>query len=432
MRGLRVGLAVSVVSIIVSAGPTALPALAAEAAKTIETAKTADCANTSVALTVEEQRLAKAVPQEILRRSGFDAVASRFARALCGAGSYREAERVVAEHGRRLWRRAVDRAQGRGLPGGDLSRDDDRPLYWARLGMTGALRRWQPEFALSGAGREALFDGLERGSRGQDTIRLPGGKGVKRVLVTGFDPFTLDRDIRISNPSGATALALDGTTVRTDAGPIRIETAMFPVRWGDFAEGAVERTLRPHLPRADLFATVSQGRVGRIDVERFNGAWRGGFPDNENLSSTGLVPVSAPARQPQWTVTTLPYRDILAASTGRFPVYDNTQVTEIPAGATDPVVRPDGPTEGSAARGGGGGNYLSNEIAYRATLLRDRLGLDIPGGHVHTPVLTFGAGNTDPATGTVTDPEFVRNRLDIVDQIRSIILVAADADPAGR
>ncbi|MEU0519530.1 pyroglutamyl peptidase [Streptosporangium sp. NPDC006007] len=426
MRGLCVGLAVSVVSIIVSAGPTALPALATE------TAKTADCANTSVALTVEEQRLARAVPQEILRRSGFDAVAYRFARALCGAGSYREAERVVADHGRRLWRRAVDRAQGRGLPGGDLSRDDDRPLYWARLGMTGALRRWQPEFTLSGAGREALFDGLERGSRGQDTIRLPGGKGVKRVLVTGFDPFTLDRDIRISNPSGATALALDGTTARTPAGPIRIETATFPVRWGDFAEGAVERALRPHLPRADPFATVSQGRVGRIDVERFNGAWRGGFPDNENLSSTGLVPVSAPARQPQWTVTTLPYQDILAASTGRFPVYDNTQVTEIPAGATDPVVRPDGPTEGSAARGGGGGNYLSNEIAYRVTLLRDRLGLDIPGGHVHTPVLTFGAGNTDPATGRVTDPEFVRNRLDIVDQIRSIILVAADADPAGR
>ncbi|MFC4534500.1 pyroglutamyl peptidase [Sphaerisporangium dianthi] len=423
VRGLSARLAVSIVSIIVTAAPAAAPALAAE---------TAPCVDTSATLTVEEQRLTRAVPQEILRRAGFDPVASEFAQALCAASSYREAQRVVTAHGQRLWRRAVDRAQGRGLPGGDLSRDDDRPLYWARLGMTGVLRRWRPAFELSGPGREKLLHRLERGSRGQDAIRFTGGKGVKRVLVTGFDPFTLDRDIRISNPSGATALALDGTTVRTGAGLIRIETAVFPVRWGDFADGMVERALRPHLPRADLFATVSQGRVGRIDVERFNGAWRGGFPDNENASSTGTIPVSDPARQPQWTVTTLPYKDIVAASTGRFPVYDNTQVAEIPAGATDPVVRPDGPTEGSTARSGGGGDYLSNEIAYRATLLRDRLRLDIPGGHVHTPVLQFGADNTDPATGAVTDPDFVRNRLDIIDQIRAIIVVAADADRAGR
>ena len=146
--------------------------------------------------------------------------------------------------------------------------------------------------------------------------------------------------------------------------------------------------------------------MGRFDVERTNGAWRGGFGDNENLSRTETVPVADPASQPQWTSTTLPYKEIVAASTGRFPVYDNTSVTEIPAGGTTPVVRPDGPTAGSTARAGGGGDYLSNEIAYRATLLRDRLGLtaSLPGGHVHTPVLQFGTGNTDPASGTVTDP----------------------------
>ncbi len=204
---------------------------------------------------------------------------------------------------------------------------------------------------------------------------------------------------------------------------------MFPVRWQDFADGTVERTLRPYLPKVDLFTTVSQGRAGRFDIERTNGAWRGGFPDNDNVSRTETVPVTDPASQPQWTTTTLPYTAIVAAHTGRFPVYDHTEVTEIPAGGTDPVVRPDGPTPGSTARAGGGGNYLSNEIAYRATLLRDRLGLHdtLPGGHVHTPVLEFGVGNTDPATGTVTDPEFVRNRLDIIDQVRAIVMVAADA-----
>ncbi|CAL9446892.1 putative protein [Streptomyces sp. enrichment culture] len=379
--------------------------------------------------TVEERRLDGAAPQEILRRSGFDAVAPEFARALDRARSYAQARRTVVREGTALWRRAVDRAQGRGPAGGDLSRDDDRPLYWARLGMTRELRTWEPGFGLTGEQRARLLGELERASRGQSAIRYPRGEDVGRILVTGFDPFTLDRDVRISNPSGAVALALDGTVIETADGPARVETAVFPVRWRDFTEGTVERALRPHLPEVDLFATVSQGRVGRFDIERTNGAWRGGFADNENIGRTGTVPVADPASQPQWTTTTLPYDAVVAADTGRFPVYDNTSVTEIPAGGTEPVVRPDGPTPGSTARAGGGGDYLSNEIAYRATLLRDRLGLrdTLPGGHVHTPVLQFGPGNTDPATGAVTDPAFVRNRLDIIGQVREIVTVAVSA-----
>ncbi|RSS57319.1 pyroglutamyl peptidase [Streptomyces sp. WAC01280] len=386
----------------------------------------ASAAGTTTA-SVEEARLDRVAPQEILKRSGFDSLAPEFAGVLAGADSFAEAERTVVRYGSGLWRRAVDRAQGRGSAGGDLSRDDDRPLYWSRLALTRELRSWKPGFGITERGRTRLLDRLERSSRGQDSIRYPAGKGVKRILLTGFDPFTLDRDVRISNPSGATALALDGTWLRTADGSLaRVETAVFPVRWADFADGTVERTLRPHLPEVDLFTTVSQGRPGRFDIERTNGAWRGGFPDNENLSRTETVPVADPATQPQWTSTSLPYAAITAASTGRFPVYDNTSVTELPAGADTPVVRPDGPTPGSVARAGGGGDYLSNEIAYRATLLRDRLGLTrLPGGHVHTPVLQFGAGNTDPATGGVTDPEFVRNRLDIIAQVRAIVAVAA-------
>jgi pyrrolidone-carboxylate peptidase len=390
---------------------------------------TATAAGTAPSPTVEEQRLDKAVPQEILERSGFDAVAPRLARELDAVHSYTAARRIVVHEGSALWRRAVERAQGRGPAGGDLARDDDRPLYWARLGMTREVRTWEPEFGLNDTRRNALLDELERTSRGQTDVRYPHGKGLRRVLVTGFDPFTLDRDIRISNPSGATALALDGTVVETADGPARVETVVFPVRWQDFAEGTVERTLRPYLKKVDLFTTVSQGRVGRFDVERTNGAWRGGFPDNDNISRTETVPVTDPASQPQWTSTTLPYKEIVAAKTGRFPVYDHTEVTEIPAGGTDAVVRPDGPTPGSTARAGGGGDYLSNEIAYRATLLRDRLGLHgtLPGGHVHTPVLQFGTGNTDPATGTVTDPEFLQHRRDIIAQVRAILTVAVEA-----
>lgn len=377
--------------------------------------------------TVEEQRLDRAAPQEILRRSGFDALAPRFAHALEGSRSYAQAERAVTRHASALWQRAVDRAQGRGTVTGDLSRGDDRPLYWARLALSRELRAWTPRFGLDDRRRKALHTALETSSRGQEDIRYP-GRQVKRVLVTGFDPFTLDRDVRIGNPSGASALALDGTLVQTAQGQARIEAVVFPVRWTDFAEGAVERALARQLPHLDLFTTISQGRQGRFDVERTNGAWRGGFPDNENLARTGTVPVTDPASQPQWTSTTLPYRQLAEADTGRFPVYDNTEVTEIPAGATQPVTRPGGPTPGSTARAGGGGDYLSNEIAYRVTLLRDRLGLSkLPGGHLHTPVLQFGAGNDSPATGEVTDPEFERNRSDIVRQVRALVQTAVSA-----
>ena len=302
-----------------------------------------------------------------------------FTGGLARTATYREAKRYVAREGGALWRRAVDRAQGRGPAGGDLSRDDDRPLYWARLGMTKALRAWQPGFEMTGEQRAALADALERGSRGQDSIALPAGKRVVRIVVTGFDPFQLDDDARRSNPSGAAALALDGTTVRTASGrSARIETAVFPVRWADFADGTVERTLLPHFrhgPRqADLFTTISQGRPGRFDVERTNGAWRGNIRTTPGTSGPGPCRFRRGADRAAAAAVDDDQPAVRADRRGRhrpWPVVDHTAVTEIPAGGTGPVDRPDGPTPGSTARAGGGGDYLSNEIAYRATLLRD-------------------------------------------------------------
>ncbi|TDV46091.1 pyroglutamyl peptidase [Actinophytocola oryzae] len=380
------------------------------------------CADPSAPLTVEEQRLAQPKTAEVLQRSGFDRFAQVFTPALCAYPNAHVAEVAIRAQGRALWEAAVARAQGR-LPAGTLPVTDDRPLYWARLQLTKALRQWAPRFELTPEARTGLVDALERSSRGQDSIAYPGR--ALRILVSGFDPFQLDQDIRRSNPSGATALALDGTVIDTPAGRARIETAVFPVLWDPFAAGVVERTFAPVLGRVDMFTTISQGRVGRFDVERYNGRWRGGFPDNDNISRTGVAPIPpgvptvTPA--PEFVPTTLPYAAIVAAPTGRFPVFDNTSVTEIPAGQTAPVVSPTGPTPGSVARAGGGGDYLSNEIAYRATLLRDALGLHIPGGHLHTPVLQFDPANTTE----LTDPTFATNQLDIVNQVRAVLTVAA-------
>ena len=387
------------------------------------TATIRTCADPAAPLTVEEERLALAAPTEILLRSGFDRFAQDFIPSLCKLRDAAAAERAFRAQGRQLWQAATARAQGRQVLG-DLPLTDDRPLYWARLQLTKAVRQWTPSFELGDAERAELLATLESSSRGQDTIRFSGS--MKRIVLTGFDPFLLDTSIRRSNPSGATALALDGTVVRTAAGLARIETAVFPVLWDPFARGVVEQTLLPHLGTVDMFATVSQGRPNRFDVEGFNGRWRGGFPDNNNVSSTGVIPIpeGVPTVEPapEFVATTLPSAAIIAADTGRFAVFANTSVREIPAGETDPVTSPDGPTPGSVAREGSGGDYLSNEIAYRATLLRDALGLDIPGGHLHTPVLQFGDGNTTE----LTDPTFEANLRDIVDQMRAILVVAAE------
>lgn len=386
-----------------------------------------DCYDPTVPLTVEENRLSRPVPQEILRRSGFERYATMFSSALCALPGAPSATTLAKATGKTLWAAAVARAQSP-VPTDDMSVTDDRPLYWARLRFTSLLRQWTPADALTPEERAALILTFDRASRGQDTLRLPAGDGVRRIVVSGFDPFILDADIRRSNPSGAAALALDGTIVHTPNGPARIETAIFPVLWRPFEQGTVEDTFLPHLregrARADMFVTVSQGRPGRFDVEGYNGRWRGGFPDNDNVSYTGVVPIPShvptviPA--PEFVRSTLPAAEMVAAPSGRFPVHVNPSVTEIPAGSSTPVFQPLGPTPGSVARAGSGGNYLSNEIAYRTTLLRDALGVSMPGGHLHTPVLVFGAGNTTE----ISDPVFEQNRLDIIAQTRALLVAA--------
>src|SRR5437763_16897060 len=129
--------------------------------------------------------------------TGFDRFGTIFSHALCGTPSRRAADVLVTTQGRLLWSVAVDRAQGR-LPARGLDRTDDRPLYWARLTLTRALRQWTPAFTLSQADRDELVASMERSSRGQDAINFPAGKGIHRILLSGFDPFILDVDIRRS------------------------------------------------------------------------------------------------------------------------------------------------------------------------------------------------------------------------------------------
>jgi hypothetical protein len=108
----------------------------------------------------------------------------------------------------------------------------------------------------------------------------------------------------------------------------------------------------------------------------------------------------------------------------------NTPTVEtfnVPVPTTYPPPSPPTPPDPSAcAESGGGGNYLSNESAYRNTLLCDTFGLDIPGGHIHTPIMShFQADNLY----NVTDPSFEAWRTAIVAQARKLVFTVANSTP---
>lgn len=374
---------------------------------------------------VEHTRLDNPAVTDILTRSGFDDVAGAVRTAVCDARDGKTATAAARRAGQALWQRAVDRVQGRGDAGGDLPRSDDRPLYWARLAGELEIARVAPGFpSWSEDARRKVARAFDQASRGIDTTRFSGGEQgrQRQVLASGFDPFTLDRNIRQSNPSGATALAMDGRVVQTAKGPVEIQTVVFPVLWEPFAQGIVERAFLPHLVPGkrdvNTAITISQGRAGRFDLEVWNGAHRGTFPDNDRVSVNETIPIPEDVPhadpQPQWTRTTLPVEAMKAAVPGTFPVNINRVVTEIPAGSTAPVTR-ENPTPGSTAVAGGGGDYLSNESAYRTTALRDALAADTKQGHIHVPVLD-GDATGEPLAGM---------RADIVAQTLDLVAAAA-------
>ena len=262
--------------------------------------------------------------------------------------------------GARLWAHAVADVQG--------GHCDDRALYWARLKL---LRRQRE------AGRDA--ESVERAARGFGAA-FP--NDAPTVLLTGFDPFHLDRNIAQGNPSGLAALALDGTVV---AGT-RIRTAILPVRFGDFDAGIVEDLLTPPFSAGlRLCLTVSMGRDA-FDLERFPGRRRSAeTPDNRNVT-TGATPRHPLAPSgldgPEFLEFSLP-ADVMARVAGPWQVRDNRRVVSVERGAV--IADSLAGLGGDTSVAGSGGGYLSNEIAYRALLLRDRLGVSLRVGHLHTP-----------------------------------------------
>lgn len=87
------------------------------------------------------------------------------------------------------------------------------------------------------------------------------------------------------------------------------------------------------------------------------------------------------------------------------------------------------PSPGWCARQGGGGDDLSNESAYRNTVLRDTFGLSIPAGHIPVPAMTNLYGGTATSGGGTRDDNrhhrrrFEACRTAAVGQGKSLILI---------
>lgn len=264
---------------------------------------------------------------------------------------------------------------------------DDRPLYWLRLATTTQLK------ANCGAKCPPVLEAFDRASRGDGDLAFSKDPTALRILVTGFDPFSLDRNIDQSNPSGVGALRLDGTRWTLAGRPVEVEALLFPVRFDAFDAGTVEVRLAPLLKSGALalLATVSMGR-DHFDLERFPGRRRSSeAPDNAGVltgasAANPLVPRlgAAPLEGPEFVEFSLPVA-ALRGGAGPYEIRDNRRVATLERGTFDAASLAE--LGGQTAVRGGGGGYLSNEISYRTVRLAQALGSETPVGHIHTPRL---------------------------------------------
>jgi hypothetical protein len=361
-------------------------------------------------------------------------IASQFTTAYTAAANQAAADSVTRQKGSALWQTARTGVQG------SSTIKNDRPLYWARLQMASTIRTanaaWKQALAPSArqAAQESQLQILERASRGFEDVSFGSVPGQKKILVTGFDPFQLDSQMRRSNPSGAAALDLDGQTLTAGTGATartaRVESAIFPVRFADFDAGRVEQLIGPLVngPNpVDMVVTISQGGTD-FELEQYAGRRRSGGNDNLGQSfgtqNNPVVPTypgsSSPSSEFLETTTSAGMRSAMAGPSSNvaaggqtFGVTTDPHVRSLSSSGTvadksgaAAIAASDRSVEGS------GGGYLSNEIYYRAVaIVRGSAHASIPMIHLHTPALDYTQATAD----------FETRRTAIVQAVRQIL-----------
>jgi hypothetical protein len=335
-------------------------------------------------------------------------------------------------------------------------------------------------------------------------MKFPPGPKYKRIVLSGFDVFTLPAPgtngtgMRNANPSAAIVLTMDGArAVQPDGTILVTEAYILPVSYGPFMLGMPEDTLGPFYAdmgpdRIIASISISQAGGSVFNLEMWNSRFHGPSAGNDGIAlcpSAGgqrlpqadecqVYPVERwqgynpkPWRRdfpPQFNTSTLPIAKMIEANTGfgvprppgttaifpsAFNVAWHVNYTKFvgpcdaDTGTTNtatqqvntntlvfpPPTNPVPPQPGECARSGGGGDYLSNEIAYRNNNLRDIFagkacvvpgGLCIPAGHIHTPgINVFGTAPPPGSPLPYTTPTFEAWRSAIVQQARNLVYV---------
>lgn len=335
-------------------------------------------------LDVEEQRVntvQKQIPDVVNR---YDLLLQTLQRQLSSSTSFSQANRRVNNFAKKLWQQAVADQKS------DNDTFDDRSLYWARLKGRTLIKQTDIKANLTDKQRRLLVNSFEHISRGFSDINFSNSADSTKILITGFDPFLLDRNIKQSNPSGIAALRFDNQHFEYKGKNIELETAMFPVRYQDFDDGMVEKVVRPYLANnsIDMLVTISMGRSD-FDLEHFPGKRRSSSaPGNLNVYSGGskenpVIPMlgTKPQQGPEFVLFSLPYEAMMQVQTP-YKVNDNRVVTTLEKTFAPNSLKE---LEDAIAVEGGGGGYLSNEISYRTINLGNKLNTNVPTGHIHTP-----------------------------------------------
>lgn len=317
--------------------------------------------------------------------------------------------------GQKLWELARQEAQQHAAQGRAEHFDPlQAMLAEARRGQAPALAR--------------VADALNLAGRGASDLSQRGDSGDYHLMITGFDPFTGRNQQPAAgawNPSGAAAMYFDNQQRQVGQRTVQIQSAVFPVSFDEFDQGIVERVIGEHGSDFDAVITISMGMSTpgsanrAIEIERYavgvhdvtghrsvpipagpdgrqaSPVIESNAPVDEIGAGAGVAVDSAIELELSSATADAVMAAVPAALRSQFS-RRNDNVTVSAPGALDPIERV-GPNrvrfsvggqrfEG-AIRRGPGGNFLSNEIAYRT---QRQLGVDRdPDGapqsfHVHT------------------------------------------------
>lgn len=331
--------------------------------------------------------------------------------------TYSNIESLVENNAQDIWNEAVNSVKAN-----NNANPDDRPLYWTRNKMEATLKE-HPYFEGQFAGSEVLVRSdldtiiklFEEKSRNYTGVDFSGvSSGAKKILITGFDPFGLNKNIEQSNPSGVCALALHGEIL----GNGYIQTMIVPVRYTDFdgsknsirgqGEGIIEKFIKPWLNEVDMIITISQAAPNQYHIDVFATATRGGSEDNMNYTrKLNRKSINSGSETIKTTLVTDLPNAFIQPPVELYGVYYTAQY-QYDAAENFPN---NFPTPTTIVYYGPGGDYLSNEIFYRVARLREQIRPTLPTGHFHIAQLQ------DKANGKPDfSPSETKDLLDIVKQ----------------